>query len=233
MKTPFYYRAPVLFRFLPMALLCTAIAASLFFSCGRGPFAAGGGSGTGAGNGTVTGMVIFPDSTPVVGAVVRLRTQSYLADTSGKTSLVRSGILCNTTTDSLGNFRVDSVDTGISYFIEVSDYNKTARATLYKKHVLALDTVATRIVLPVAKINGTVTVSGLPANAYVQIYGLERLCRTDSAGRFEINDLPVGKCEEGECEYRVRFLIPGAGGGYTVRESELELSAGGTVTLDE
>jgi hypothetical protein len=211
----------------------SAIIVPILVSCGRGPLIAGGGSGTGAGNGIVTGTVIYPDSGPVVGAVVRLRTQKYLADTSGATPSMRSDTMCDAKTDSLGKFRMDSVDTGRYYSIEVNDCRQNAMATLYRKSVSAIDEAGPRFVLPVAKIDGTVKASGFPGNAYVLIYGLERMCRADSIGRFEISDLPVGKCEEGECEYRIRILVPAAGGGYTVRESELEVTAGGKATIDD
>jgi hypothetical protein len=194
-----------------------------------------GGSGTGVGNGVVMGKVIYPDSSPVAGAVVRLRPQTYLADTSGKLPTSSEGLIDSFTTDSDGVFRIDTINVGNTFSIEVNDRGKNTQATLYKLSIIKNDTVrlTTRAVNPVAALSGTITIPGLPANAYIQIYGLERIGRTDSQGRYAINDLPVGKCEENECDYKIRILIPNAGGGFTVKESELEVTAGGRVTLDD
>jgi hypothetical protein len=217
-------------------LLCFAAAgfAMLVLSCSNTTSLSGGnngGSGTGVGNGAILGTVIYPDSSPVAGAIVRLRPQTYLADTSGKPPHSTKDIV-TLITDSNGNFSIDSLDSGLSYYIEVNDRESLAQATLFKVLAKNQNTLRlpTRVVSPVAELSGTVT--GLPVSAYVQIYGLERLARTDSSGSFEFCDLPAGNCEEGECEYKLRILVPMAGGGVKSINYEMEVKAGGKVTVE-
>jgi hypothetical protein len=222
------------------SLLWFAAAASfatIIFSCSNTTFPLSGnnngGSGTGVGNGAILGTVIYPDSAPVVGAIVRLRPQNYLADTSGRPPQSLEDSIKTLRTDSAGNFSIDSVDTGRTYFIEVNDQKSRAQATLFKvspkQGPLKL---ATRVVNPVASIIGEIIITGLPVSAYVQIYGLERLGRTDASGSFTFTDLPVGKCEEGECEYKLRILVPKATGGIKSIDYELEVESGGKVSIE-
>ena len=212
------------------AILASVLLVSL--SCTKSPVVSDNGSGTGLGNARVIGKVIYADSTPLKNAVVHLRTQTYLADTSSAHSPERSGTLATVSTDAFGNFAIDSVDTGCSYSLEVNDSKQKAMATLYK-FTLTKDSMvlATRIAKPAINVFGKVTVTGLPANAYVQVYGMEKLSRTDSSGSFEIKDLPEGECEHNECEYKLRILSPIAGGGVKTLDYELELTTGSDTTI--
>jgi hypothetical protein len=199
----------------------------LLVSCTMSVSSGNDGSGTGVGNGIVVGNVMYPDSTPVIGAVVRLRTSDYLADTSGQQPVNRTRTQTQTVTDSHGNFSIDSIDIGYAYCVEVVDSKKQVMGTLYKTTSITRDTnrLNTRIVKPVSKIVGSIVLSGLPQNAYVQVYGLERLGRTDANGKFEIQALPIGDCEHLECEYKLRIFSPQANGGIKVLETELEVKS--------
>jgi hypothetical protein len=81
-----------------------------------------------------------------------------------------------------------------------------------------------RVVTPVKILIGKVIVSGMPKNAYVLIYGLERVGKTDSHGRFMITDLPIGECDKGECKYKLLILVPDRANAYKSMESELDIS---------
>jgi hypothetical protein len=209
----------------------TFIAFSFVF-CTKSPVVSDNGSGTGVGNGIISGRVLYADSTPVKGAVVLLRTQGYLADTAENAPKRNNDTLATVSTDSSGTFHLESIGTGNSYCVEVRDNNQKPQATLIK---LALtndsQSLGTRIVKPVIKVLGKVTLTGLPANAFVQVYGLEILSRTDSSGSFEINDLPVGECERGECEYKLRIFSPLPGGGIVSKDCELEISSDKDTTI--
>jgi hypothetical protein len=235
MKTQKLHLRPLRSNCKYAALILAAFLCGIFTFCQRAPLSsAGDGSGTGVGNGAVIGHVIYQSGVPVIGGKVRLRLQSYLADTSGRPPVSLAGFIDSSYTDSCGDFKIDSLVDSNTYCIEVNDNDKKAQGTLYKLSITTNDTVLpTRIVAPDATLSGTITVSGLPANAYIQIYGLERIGRTDSKGQYEIPNLPVGNCSENECEYKVRILIPKIGGGYTIKESEIEVTAGGTAKLDD
>jgi hypothetical protein len=235
MKTQKLHLRPLRSNCKYAALILAAFLCGIFTFCQRAPLSsAGDGSGTGVGNGAVIGHVIYQSGVPVIGGKVRLRLQSYLADTSGRLPERQEGLIDSSYTDSCGDFKIDSLVDSNTYCIEVNDNDKKAQGTLYKLSITTNDSVLpTRIVAPDATLSGTITVSGLPANAYIQIYGLERIGRTDSKGQYEIPNLPVGNCSENECEYKVRILIPKIGGGYTIKESEIEVTAGGTAKLDD
>jgi len=187
---------------------CAVLSIALSYNCSKAPLSVDNGSGTGVGNGVVMGKVLYPDSTPVANAQVRLRTYDYLADTSGIVPVKKDSAFATVTTDAFGNFRIDSLCTKHVYYIEVNDEKRNAQqATLYLDTFKTRDTLQleTRVVKPVKQITGGLTLNGLPVNAYVQIYGLEKVGRSDSTGQFTITDLPEGKCEEGECTYRLRI----------------------------
>jgi hypothetical protein len=89
----------------------------------------------------------------------------------------------------------------------------------------------TRVVKPVKKISGGITINKLPVNAYVRIYGLEKVGKTDSTGQFIITDLPEGKCEDGECSYRLLITSMRTDGSVVSVEKKLEIESEGD-TMD-
>jgi hypothetical protein len=194
------------------------------------------GSGTGVGNGIILGRVMYADGTPVRSAFVRLRPQGFLADTSGIPSTIQNDSIKTVVTDSDGFFRIHSVDKTTMYYIEVNDDRTAAEGTLYRIDSFVADTLRLpdRMATPMTTIKGSIRLSGLPSNAYIQIYGLDKIGKTDSLGRFEITELPAGDCEEGECEYGLRITIPLASGGFAIKSAELELSnaVNGVVTVE-
>ncbi len=143
----------------------------------------------------VIGKVTYSHtSSPVNKALVRLRPSNYLSDSSYLCDSTNISKIRNLYTDALGNFKIDSVDTG-QYFIEVNDNNQYCY--LYKIEVISIDTT---INLPRQNLGKMCKLQG---NVYyeesnlehlsVQIYGLERLTQTDSNGLFEFFDLPSGE----------------------------------------
>jgi hypothetical protein len=211
-----------LLHWLGIAIL--SVSPGWLFYCSTDPIATGG-SGTGVGNGMITGKVDYSNNAPVSGAVVRLRTITFLADTSGVVSVLHNDTIATTRTAADGSFCFDTVDTARTYFIEVVDSAVNEQGTLFRVTVPTADTITlpARIVSPVKVLAGKIIVSGMPKNAYVLIYGLERVDKTDSIGRFEITDLPIGDCEAGECEYKLRIIIPDGTGAITSIDSELEI----------
>ncbi len=211
---------------VPKWLCCITVmtALSLLVAC------APNGSGTGVGNGVVVGKVIHDDATPVQNAQVYLRSEQFLADTSGVFSTIRTDTTVNCTTDSQGCFLIDSVKKGNTYWIEVIDSKDSAgnSGVLYVFDIIKNaieDTfyLSTETVKPLKTIKGTLTLQGLPQNAYVLIYGMERYAKTDSIGMFTITDLPVGNCEDAKCDYDLEVLDVQADGTITPFKYELEI----------
>lgn len=116
-----------------------------------------------------------------------------------------------------------------SSWIEVLDNcGQGKKGTLYR---LDYDTtqehdtifLGTHIMEPLKELQGRIVLFGLPQNAYVLIYGLERICKTDSLGQFVITDLPVGDCEDNECEYKMMVFAPDINMNLIPHEYELEI----------
>lgn len=192
---------------------------------------ASGGSGTGVGNGAVLiGKVLNSDSLPVENALIRLRTDMYLADTSGKITTVRNDTIASTITNNHGVFTIDSVRLSKIYCIEVLDtVNGHDSGAIYTVD-LSRDTLSDTVVLnarverQLKILNGTIVLNGLPRNAYVQFYGLERVGRTDANGSFKIEQLPPPVEYEGnEYEYKVKITVILSDHSVKVYNSELEV----------
>jgi hypothetical protein len=205
-------------------LLLLIAAGSLYLHCSGLS-----GSGTGVGNGVIIGKVIKADSTSVKHATVRFRSETYLADTSGLLQAFRTDTTVNIQTDTTGTFVIDSFRKLDSYWIEVIDSSNAQKlGTLY---ILDFDTItgqdtvflSTHMIEPLKEIRGRIVLFGLPQNAYVLVYGLERMSKTDDIGRFVITDLPVGDCDENECEYKLMVFVRDTNKKLIPHEYELEI----------
>ena len=150
----------------------------------------GGGSGTETSNGELVGRVFYPDQSPAAGAQVFVRRDDFLTDTSR----AGSGLaLADAITDAGGGFRLDSLLPG-DYKLEIRDGQGQAVLIDFnlkkgaKTTELAADTLR-----PVGALSGRVELpSENPSHAYVQVFGMERLVRSDPDGYFLIPDLPAG-----------------------------------------
>jgi len=204
-------------------LLYAVVAVIGGFSCSNEPTLAGG--ATGAGNAAVSGHALYPDNSPVKNALVRVRPEGYVTDTTGQSFPSQPENIMNCSTDSSGTFHIDSLEQG-TYCIEILDEDRD-HGTLIRLDYSDTGNVILepRVVTPVKNITGTVSVSGLPGNSWVQIYGIEALGKTDSLGRFEIDNLPIGNCEHNECEFRLRILTVKNGTSIST-DYEVEIESG-------
>lgn len=151
---------------------------------------AGGGSASEDTNGSLVGRVAYADGRAAAGASVIVRPRAFLKDTA---EADRPTVEVDAVTDSLGRYRVDSLVPG-AYVVEIRDGRD--RAYLETGNVLPafgldlnLDTLRS-----VGSLEGSLQAdSGAAGLGYVQIYGLDRVARTDSAGRFVFPDLPAGQ----------------------------------------
>jgi len=110
--------------------------------------------------------------------------------------------------DAHGDFRLDSVPPG-SYIVEVNDrshYSGIVACSVVASYGRAQD-IGTDTIRPYATLTGSIVLpAGAGSKAFVQVYGLQRLTETDSAGVFVMSDLPPGN-------FRLRLVAPAAGVG--------------------
>lgn len=149
----------------------------------------------GTGSETTNGfaaLVVHDNDTPVVGAKVSIRTQDYLRDTSK----INSEDTPDATTDSLGAFYLDSIDTG-KYFIEVTAGEDSA--VLVECTQEGLDTGLTNLgkikILPAASFSGNVDKENIPDSVaiFIQVYGTDHVAKAGPDGKFQMKHIPPGK----------------------------------------
>ncbi|HKP95231.1 MAG TPA: DUF2341 domain-containing protein [Fibrobacteria bacterium] len=187
---------------------CLASVLGCLFEAPGEPVAQGGGSSETT-NGVVMGFVTRPDGTPAQNARVVLRPRNFLKDTSlarpksarpGNAS--RAPRLAETTTDGQGRYAIDSVGPG-DYYLEANDRDSLATVRDFSagdRDTIFLDSIRLRPTgVVVGHVNGDLT--GI-SEAVVQIYGLDRVAKVDSAtGQFSFPDLPEGS-------YTLRASVP-------------------------
>lgn len=152
------------------------------------------GTGSQSGNGRITCKVYNSDGTPAQGASVYLRSNNFVADTTGAGSGKSVRSKSNDYTDTNGVFFIDSIDTG-NYFIEVNDGK--SHAALLGCSVTESDSIVNlsgATLQPTGCIKGTFTSAPDDSVAlYIQVLGLDRIAiRDTTAGEFLISDVPVG-----------------------------------------
>jgi hypothetical protein len=170
------------------ALSLLAIAA--FLRCSGNPteVAQGGGGSEAV---ALVGTFSYGDKQPAVQARIHLRPRYFLSDT-GRIAKDSKGF--DAVTDANGSFRLDSLPPG-EYFLEASDAGALGiliPCTLTgETAVVHLDT--TKLVPTGAVTGSIVPPEGFAGRTYVQVYGLERKVKADSAtGKFNLEGLPQG-----------------------------------------
>ncbi len=186
-------------RLRPLLLPCLALAAILdYCSCNSLQPIAGGTSETTNG---FAAVVRDQNGSPVAHALVRMRPQSYLSDTSNSGVKYDRSSIVDTVTDLSGRFVIKSIDTG-EYAIEIQD-GKGGGALIRNKALKdSIVDCGIAVVRSVGSIQGIVDRTIVPANVKVcvRVYGLERLVRADTAtGIFILSSLP-------QTGYTIRFV---------------------------
>jgi hypothetical protein len=179
--------------------LAAGFAACCFLQCTEHPTeAAQGGGGSEAV--ALVGSFEYPDHNPAAMVRVRLRPKLFLSDTGSETTALGpalgdgKGTVLNAVTDAKGAFRMDSVKRG-EYFLEIND---SASRGLLIPCTLTGDTPQVELGRSALQPTGTVTGSivppaGFSGRTYVQVYGLDRQVKADSAtGSFRMDGIPAG-----------------------------------------
>jgi hypothetical protein len=168
--------------------LC-ALASLVFIQCGSETIAGLPPEGGGSETATITGIVRKPDGSPAAGIQVRLRTQRFLPDTSLSTAPSRDTVF----TSERGSFRLDSIPKG-AYNLEFGGGSETGALVPTMITDTGLFDLGPIDLKPNRAITGVIVApAGFSGRSYVQVIGLERVARADSAtGRFNIEGMPVG-----------------------------------------
>jgi hypothetical protein len=170
-------------------------AAIVFLHCvTQGTDVAQGGGGSEAV--ALTGSFAYPDKRPAVLAHVRLRPKFFLSDTGSVTGAVpgSGSAAFDAVTDGNGSFRMDSLKRG-EYFLEAADSSGQA---ILIPCALTGDSAVVRLgtaqLAPTGSVTGSIVPpEGFAGRTYVQVYGLDRQVKADSAtGRFDMEGLPQG-----------------------------------------
>lgn len=155
------------------------------------------GTGSQAGNGIVTAVVLYEDSTVAENAEIYVRSTNYLKDTAS--NVVEDYI---TKIDNHGKMTIE-MDPDSEFVIEIRD-NK-GYATLvhcstnaYKGDSLDFDTL---FMVKEAMFFGKVDLTNIPdyVPVYVQVYGMDKIEKVDHEGNFKFDKMPAGT-------YKVKIL---------------------------
>ena len=149
-------------------------------------------TGTGKPCAAVMGLVVYSDSSPVVGAAVNLYNQNSVQKivVPLKKRLIQS-INRNTQTNINGIFRIDSVDTG-KYYVDINDHDSLG--ALVPATVRLHDTLVTvnAVLQRLGAIQGKIDTSLVSSSTktYVYVVEAQKLVAVDSTGNFTVNSLP-------------------------------------------
>jgi hypothetical protein len=183
--------------------------------------------GSEAGNtDVIAGAAEYPDGRTVTGAQVLILSSGFLRDTSnlGQYSSLEAVIVY---TDGEGRYFTDSLEEGY-YSIEVNDRQGNAAFIDSVEVPESFDTLylAPALLKPVATVRGTIAQEGqVNYNAYVQVYGLDRVAGVDPAtGEYVLSDVPEG-------DYTMRAAP--AYESMDARELEVQVEGGASVNMDD
>ena len=141
-------------------------------------------------------QVVHEDSTPAANVIARMRSANFVRDIEGDSS--SAAYYEEFMTDSLGYIRIDSLGVDEAT-LEIVDRGTGAFRKIQADEVRESDSV--RFVLEkTGSVRGKVYLPAGVDYAWVQVYGTDRLVKTDSDGFYELDSLPP-------YEYGLRVVV--------------------------
>lgn len=141
-------------------------------------------------------QIVHEDSVPAVGVMARMRAASFVRSIDGDSAAPE--YYEEFVTDSLGCIRIDSLGVDVAT-IEIVDKGKGFFDKIAAEDVQEGDSV--RFVLKkTGSMRGRVYLPADVDYAWVQVYGTDRLVKTDSEGFYEMDSLPA-------YEYDLRVIV--------------------------
>ncbi len=201
---------------------------AVFILCSVNPVDpnAGGGTGDEVECMAITGKVVHPDNSPAAGATVRLRSKNFRRVPEGiDDPYTGTNGTFDTVTSDDGSFRITHRDSGV-FFIEVAaspDSSVLVRCTLSTGDTLLA--LPTDTLHRTGEVRGRVNIlnSSFQTDAYIMIYGLDRLFATSTGKDFRFPGLPEGL-------YRIR-IVPRIDSRLAVEYDSVQVIRGTTTFL--
>ena len=132
-------------------------------------------------------QVVHEDSVPAAGVLARMRAASFVRSIDGDSAAPE--YYEEFVTDSLGCIRIDSLGVDVAT-IEIVDKGKGLFRKIFAKDLREFD--GQRFVLAkTGSMRGRVYLPEGVDHAWIQVYGTDRLVKTDSEGFYEMDSLPA------------------------------------------
>ena len=161
-------------------------------------------------------QIVREDSKPAVGVVARMRSVDFVRDIEDDSS--KAIFFEEFTTDSLGQIHIDSLSVNEA-MIEIVDAGEGLFTKISAKDIQEGDSVQYALE-KTGSLRGKVYLPDSVDYAWVQVYGTDRLVKTDSEGFYEMDSLPP-------YEYDMRVII-----GDSVVEQSTKIDAGEDVSAN-
>ena len=159
-------------------------------------------------------QIVREDSLPAVNVVARMRPVDFVrsVEEDATKNAAKGGAFAEFVTDSLGFIRIDSLVVDVAT-LEITDRGEGLFKKLFAEEIQGGDSV--RFVMQkTGNLRGKVYLPDSVDFAWVQVYGTDRLVKTDGDGFYEMDSLPP-------FDYELRYIV-----GDSVVETTATVSAG-------
>ena len=161
-------------------------------------------------------QIVREDSKPAVGVVARMRSVDFVRDIEDDSS--KAIFFEEFKTDSLGQIRIDSLAVDVAT-IEIVDAGEGLFTKISAEDIQEGDSVQYALE-KTGSLRGKVYLPDSIDYAWVQVYGTDRLVKTDSEGFYEMDSLPP-------YEYDMRVIV-----GDSIIEQSAKIDAGEDVSAN-
>ena len=166
-------------------------------------------------------QIVREDSKPAAGVVARMRSVDFVrnvSENSGDGDSAKSEFFEEFKTDSLGQIRIDSLAVDVAT-IEIVDAGEGLFTKISAEDIQEGDSVQYALE-KTGSLRGKVYLPDSVDYAWVQVYGTDRLVKTDSEGFYEMDSLPP-------YEYDMRVIV-----GDSIIEQSAKIDAGEDVSAN-
>ncbi len=155
------------------------------------------------GGAKLTGRVLYSGGTPVAGATLEFRAAVWPGDSAAPRD---TGVRAEAVTRKDGSYHLDSLASG-EYLVLIRDAKGNLAMGEFSSYAeKPRQTRPADTLFPPGGLSGSLgVIRGEKDTGVVELYGLGRTVRADSAGNFEIGNLPAGKVKVRAVSSRVHW----------------------------